>query len=94
MQKAKAKKTYAVTAVKELSIDWNGYNFLVIIGKHINGWYIAIPNWNICIEASEPTDSFYNSEKLSKALNNVHMGNAISDAIAEYWREGEQNNED
>ena len=93
MQKAKVKKTYAVMAAKELSIDWDGDNFLVIIGKHINGWYIAIPNWNICIEAGEPTDNFYNSEKLSKALNNVNMGSAIADAVAEYWR-GEQNNED
>ena len=93
MQKAKVKKTYAVTAVKELSIDWNGFNFLVIIGKHINGWYIAIPNWNVCTEAGNPMDSFYNSEKLSKALNNVNMGNAIADAVAGYWR-GEQNNED
>lgn len=85
--KAEVKRIYKATAVEELSIDWNGHNFLVIIGKHINGWYIAIPNWNICTEAGNPIDSFYNREKLANALKNVNMGVAIADAITEYWKE-------
>ena len=83
--KAKIKRTYEATAKKELSIDWNGHNFLVIIGEHINGWYIAIPNWNVCTEAGFPTDNFYNGEKLANALNDENMGISIADAIKEYW---------
>lgn len=83
--KAKIKRTYEATAKEELSIDWNGHNFLVIIGEHINGWYIAIPNWNVCTEAGFPTDNFYNGEKLANALNDENMGISIADAIKEYW---------
>ena len=83
--KAKIKRTYEATAKEELSIDWNGHNFLVIIGEHINGWYIAIPNWNVCTEAGYPTNNFYNGEKLANALNDENMGISIADAIKEYW---------
>lgn len=83
--KAKIKRTYEATAKEELSIDWNGHNFLVIIGEHINGWYIAIPNWNVCTEAGFPTNNFYNGEKLANALNDENMGISIADAIKEYW---------
>ena len=83
--KAKIKRTYEATAKEELSIDCNGHNFLVIIGEHINGWYIAIPNWNVCTEAGYPTDNFYNGEKLASALNDENMGISIADAIKEYW---------
>lgn len=84
--KAEVKRTYIATAKEELSIDWNGHNFLVIIGKHINGWYIAIPNWNVCTEAGNPIDGFYNREKLASALNDANAGVAIADAITEYWK--------
>lgn len=83
--KANIKRTYEATAKEELSIDWNGHNFLVIIGEHINGWYIAIPNWNVCTEAGYPTNNFYNGEKLANALNDENMGISIADAIKEYW---------
>ncbi len=83
--KAKNKRTYEVSNTHEISIDWNGYNFLVIYGQHINGWFIAIPNWGICIEASDPTDTFYNSEKLAKALNKANAGVELAKAIKEHW---------
>lgn len=87
--KAEIKNSYAVPEAWEISIDWNGWNFLVICGKHINGWFIAIPNWRICVEASEPEDTFYNTEKLARALNDTCMGQTIAQAIKEYWEETE-----
>lgn len=60
----KIQATYSCEALKEISIDTNGYNFLIIFGKHINGYYIAIPNHNICVEAACGDDTFYNEEKL------------------------------
>lgn len=46
----------------EHDIQFNGYSYLVIYGKHINGGFIAIPNWNICAEAGDSV--LYNTEKL------------------------------
>ena len=47
----------------EHDIQFNGYSYLVIYGKHINGGFIAIPNWNICTEAGDSI--LYNTEKLT-----------------------------
>lgn len=33
----KIKSTYKVTQAHEFSVDWNGFNFLIIYGHHING---------------------------------------------------------
>lgn len=61
------KSKYVCEACAELSIDCNGWNFLVIFGKHINGYYIAIPNHNICVEAACAADTFYNEGRLLAA---------------------------
>ncbi len=83
--KAEIRNAYEVSNTHEISVDWNGYNFLIIYGHHINGWFIAIPNWEVCIEASDPTDTFYNSEKLAKALNKANAGVELAKAIKEHW---------
>lgn len=82
---ATTKRRYEVSQTHEISVDWNGYNFLVIFGNHINGWFIAIPNWNVCIESAHPADVFYNREKLAKALNNIDMAEALADTLSDYW---------
>lgn len=84
--KAEVKRTYIADVKEELSIDYNGFNYLVIIGKHINGWFIAIPNRNVCTEAGNPIDSYCNREKLANALNDANTGIALADCIAEWWR--------
>lgn len=61
------KSTYDCEETTEISVDSNGWNFLVIYGKHINGYYIAIPNHNVCCEAAEPDDTFYNEDMLLRA---------------------------
>lgn len=50
------------TIIFEHDIQFNGCSYLVIYGKHINGCFIAIPNWNICAEAGDSVS--YNTEKL------------------------------
>lgn len=85
--KATVRRMLKAYAREEISIDYNGFNYLVIIGEHINGWFIAIPNWNVCTEAGNPIDSYYNCEKLANALNDVNTGIALADCIAEWWRE-------
>lgn len=83
--KYKIKSTYGVSETHEISVDWNGYNFLIIYGHHINGWFIAIPNWQVCTEAGHPIDNFYNTEKLSKVINIKNAPSSIAKAIREHW---------
>lgn len=60
----KIRTTYSVENAHEFSVDSNGYSFLIIYGRHINGWFISIPNWSFSTEAASPADAFYNTEKL------------------------------
>lgn len=85
MEKYEIKNNYELSHMEEISVDWNGYNFLVIYGKHINGWFIAIPNWNACTEAGCPEDDFYNTEKLSRVIDIENAPSVIARAIREYW---------
>lgn len=77
--------------MNEISVDWNGYNFHVVYEKYSNGWFIAIPNWEICIEASEPTDVFYNARKLAKRINVENASSVIAKAIKEHWESANAN---
>lgn len=84
----KINNTYKVSETQEISVDANDFNFLIIYGKHINGWFIAIPNHGICTEASHPSSGFaYNTEKLA-AVEDINVKNAsaiIAKAIKEHW---------
>ena len=65
----------------EANIEANGSCFLTIYGRHANGYFIAIPNWGICCEASEPNDTYYNAEKLRDVKLSLKSAHAIADAI-------------
>ena len=88
---AEIKHTYEVSQTSEISVDWNGYNFLVIYGKHVNGWFIAIPNWEISVESAFPGDLFYNTEKISKVISIDGAAGALAMAIKEHF---ERNKDD
>lgn len=81
----KINKTYELTQTCEFSVDWNGFNFLIIYGKHINGWFIAITNWNVCVEAVEPSDECYNATKLARANFHDEAPSYLARAIREHW---------
>lgn len=83
--KYKIRNTYKATNVNEFSVDWNGFNFLIIYGHHINGWFIAIPNWNVCTEAGEPTDVVYNAAKLAQTHVHYIAHMFLARAIKEHW---------
>lgn len=82
---AKIRTSYEVSETHEISVDCNGFNFLVIYGKHINGWFIAIPNWNICTEASHPDNIHYNAEKLSSVLKEKHIPDLLAKVISDHY---------
>ena len=55
--------TSSTKIIFEHDIQFNGCSYLVVYGRHVNGCFIAIPNWNICTEAGD--DILYNAEKLT-----------------------------
>ena len=66
----------------ELSLNFDGLNYLVIYGSHVNGGFIAIPNVGLCVEASgDPSDTFYNSEKLQVTGLSKDHADTIAHAI-------------
>lgn len=88
--KAEIQRDYGSYTVYEIRVERNGFSFLVIYGQHVNGWFIAIPNWKISVEATEPSNYWYNAKKLANAFSNGEMGEAVAMAIKEHW-EGLQN---
>ncbi len=96
MKGHKIQKQYGCSALFEISVDTNGYNFLVIFGKHISGYYCAIPNWNLCCEMSEACDTYYNYERLSEAIRKTNVGlereiaKELAEAIKEYYELSEE----
>lgn len=87
----KIRKTYIVFDVYEISVDCGGWNYLVIFGKHINGWFAAIPNHNVCAEISDPADVYYNTVKISTAIKDAAIGVTLAVAIKKYWEEEHEN---
>lgn len=71
---------YKASVLFEASIDTCGSNYLVIYGKHANGYFCAIPNWAVCCEMAEPSDFLYNREKLSVVIG-MNAAGAIAHAI-------------
>ena len=41
----------------------------MIAGPQLNGYFLCIPNWEIGCELSRLSDIFWNSEQLSRHLN-------------------------
>lgn len=77
--------TETVKVYCEISIDTAGYNYLVIFGKHINGGFIAIPNWNVCTEASaHKGDIWENTERLIKQGISQDAAKQIAKQIDEF----------
>ena len=56
---------------------WSG---LVIYGRHVNGYFVCIPG-EYAAEMAEPTDTFYNTEKLMYAGAPKWLAERIASAI-------------
>lgn len=74
--------TKSIEVYFEHDISISGYSYLIIYGKHINGCFIAIPNWEICCEASgRSNDVFFNMERLKQAGLKKETAKAIANYI-------------
>ena len=62
------------------NIEDNNFSYMVIFGYNINGAFIAIPNWNVCIEVSDYLEN-YNCNKLVAAGLNPSSASTVSSYI-------------
>lgn len=51
------------------TLEYNGYSYLMIYGKYINGWYLCIPSKNLSFDLASPRDNAWNMESLCKVLD-------------------------
>lgn len=85
MAVGKNMSTYDVFEVYEVGVDLGEFNFLIIYGKHINGWFIAIPNWHVCTEAGCPDDEYYNASKLAFVIDDDDAATSVARVIKTHW---------
>lgn len=67
----------------EADLSLNGNSYHVIFGRHINGWFLCIPNHQIGVELAHPSDRFWNQESLVHAGISVKEAKAIAGALKE-----------
>ena len=58
---------YKGSVLFEANIEANGCSYLVIYGKHVNGYFMCIPNFGFGCEMSDPADMFWNCESMINA---------------------------
>ena len=74
---------FEASVIFEANIDACGSCYLVIYGRHVNGYFCAIPNWHISCEMAEPSDTFYNFERLIGAGIGESAARELAKAIKE-----------
>lgn len=65
----------------EISVNADGFNFIVIYGVHSAGGWCAIPNHGIACEMSTPSDVFYNAEALTRHGLSAKAARGVAHAI-------------
>ena len=71
----------------EAEVEADGWTFHIIVGKHVNGNYICIPNWSVGSELAALNDRFWNNERLEHYTNLGKLNSGIiADALVELSR--------
>lgn len=80
----------------ENNISTNGESYLVIFGKHVNGYFCCIPNRGWGCEMAEYDDIWYNANQLRSCGASQKAAENIAEAIkhsVEQWLEIDENPE-
>lgn len=72
--------------ITEFQIEIENNKLLVIYGRHINGYFIALPQVNISCEALRAEDIKKNTIYLAQAGIRSDYAQAICSAISEVWK--------
>ena len=62
----------------EFEVSARGSRFHLLVGRHMYGNYLCIPNWGIGTEISLLSDCFWNSEHLKTEYPNLSKTDVIS----------------
>lgn len=73
-----------INGVHHIDVEHNGYSYSVIFGRYINGGFFSIPNWGVGGNLGQFSDTFWNTESLSRVLKSNKAAKAIAMAIAEF----------
>lgn len=75
------------TGAEEFVVDTDGLSFGIIFGECEAGYFIAIPQFGVCVPAVKPDDAFYNYERLHNCKNQLVKDNAktLAEAIMAYF---------
>ncbi len=77
----KVEQVFEAETLFEASIQVGGKSYLVIYGRHINGYYIALPQERIAAELTEPENTAYNAGKLTEAGLDKQVARAIASLL-------------
>lgn len=73
-----------INDVHHITVEYNGNSYSIIFGRYVNGGFFSIPNWGVGGELSQFSDTFWNTESLSRVLKSKKAAKAIAVAIAEF----------
>lgn len=76
---------HEVGNVIEFTMDIGDWSYLIIYGKHVNGYFCAVPNHGWGCEMSAPDRIAYNSTKLTTCGVKYDVAKAIAEAIRKMW---------
>ncbi len=74
---------FKASVLFEIDVNTDGSSYLVIFGKHINGYFCCIPNWKIGCEMTSPSNIDYNMDKLKACGLSKGVSLGIARAICE-----------
>lgn len=77
----KFESNFEANVIFESNIAIGGWTYLVIYGRHINGYYCCIPNWKWGCEMAEASQVSYNKNKLIQCGVNEEVAEALAKAI-------------
>lgn len=49
----------------EVDLQVDGWRFRILYGNYSLGHFIALPNWNVCLNVGEPFDVAFNANQLA-----------------------------
>ena len=79
--KNKIENIFNASVIFEASIAVRDYSYLIIYGKHINGYYCCVPGWNWGCEMADPDSVAYNIDKLVACGATNEVAQALAEAI-------------
>lgn len=73
-----------INNIHHITVECNGNSHSVIFGRYVNGGFFSIPNWGVGGDLGQFSDTFWNTESLSRVLKSNKAAKAIAMAIAEF----------